>query len=194
MPLGPGVGNSSVKAALEALDLEQAFAPHHISDRTIAEGCRSAVWLYHDYLDTSHTISQGITTETGSYWHAIMHRREPDYPNSKYWFGRAGDHSVFPAIREAAAGIAATATSLPDSATFLTTQSAWDPYAFVDLCKAANFGRTPVGRRTLAATTRSLAITLEPDPQEGNGDVPSGTLRITWGEVEYFTKWRMLWP
>ncbi|SVE00149.1 uncharacterized protein METZ01_LOCUS453003 [marine metagenome] len=95
-------------------------------------------------MDTSHTISQGSTTETGSYWHAIMHRREPDYPNSKYWFGRAGDHSVFPAIREAAAGIAATATSLPDSATFLTTQSAWDPYAFVDLCKAANFGRTPV--------------------------------------------------
>ena len=45
MPLGPGVGNSSAKAALEALDLEQAFAPHHISGRTLAEECRSAVWL-----------------------------------------------------------------------------------------------------------------------------------------------------
>ena len=45
MPLGPSVGNSSAKTALEALDLEQAFAPHHISDRTMAEGCRSAVWL-----------------------------------------------------------------------------------------------------------------------------------------------------
>ena len=63
-----------------------------------------------------------------------------------------------------------------------------------DYDSSRDFGRTPVGRRTLAATTRSLAITLEPDPQEGNGDVPSGTLRITWGEWEYFTEWRMLWP
>jgi hypothetical protein len=63
-----------------------------------------------------------------------------------------------------------------------------------DYDSSRDFGRTPVGRRTLAATTRSLAITLEPDPQEGNGDVPSGTLRITWGELEYFTEWRMLWP
>ncbi len=144
MTLNTGIPNDSTKPALGAYTDGAAFSPHAIADTDMAACCRSALWLYHDYLDTSHTISQGITTETGSYWHAIMHRREPDYPNSKYWFGRAGDHSVFPAIREAAAGIAATATSLPDSATFLTTQSAWDPYAFVDLCKAANFGRTPV--------------------------------------------------
>ncbi len=62
-----------------------------------------------------------------------------------------------------------------------------------DYDPSRDFGSTPIGRRALAETARSLAITLEPDLQEENGDVPSGTLRITWGEVEYFTEWRMLW-
>lgn len=143
MPLDPGVGNSSAKAALEALDLELAFAPHHISDRTMAEGCRSAVWLYHDYLDTSHTISQQLDTGTGSYWHGIMHRREPDYPNSKYWFRRIGDHAIYPALKEEAAAIASRTDRLPEETAFLTTQSSWDPNTFIDLCEAANLGRVP---------------------------------------------------
>ena len=143
IPLGPGVGNSSAKAALEALDLEQAFASHHISDRTMAEGCRSAVWLYHDYLDTSHTISQQLDTGTGSYWHGIMHRREPDYPNSKYWFRRIGDHAIYPALKEEAAAIASRTDRLPEETAFLTTQSSWDPNTFIDLCEAANAGRIP---------------------------------------------------
>ena len=57
-----------------------------------------------------------------------------------------------------------------------------------------DFGRTPIGRRALAAAVRSLAITLEPDLPEAEGAVPSGMLRIIWGKAEYFTGWRMLWP
>ena len=57
-----------------------------------------------------------------------------------------------------------------------------------------DFGRTPLGRRELAEVVRSLAITLEPDLPADEGAVPSGTLRIAWGEAEYFTDWRMLWP
>jgi len=144
MALNSGIPNDSIESALDAHTNGTVFSPHAVTDTDMASCCISALWLYHDCLDTSHTISQGIPTETGSYWHAIMHRREPDYPNSKYWFGRVGDHPVFPAIRDAAAGIATTAASLPDSATFLTKQCVWDPYGFVDLCEAANCGRTPV--------------------------------------------------
>jgi hypothetical protein len=43
-----------------------------------------------DDLDRSHTISQSIETPTGSFWHGILHRREGDFSNSKYWFRRAG--------------------------------------------------------------------------------------------------------
>ncbi len=57
-----------------------------------------------------------------------------------------------------------------------------------------DLGRTPIDRRTLAGTVRSLAVTLEPDLPAEEGAVPSGMLRITWGEAEYFTAWRMLWP
>lgn len=54
----------------------------------------AGLWLYVDDLDRSHTISQDIHSPTGSYWHAIMHRREGDFWNSKYWFHKVGDHPV----------------------------------------------------------------------------------------------------
>ncbi len=55
---------------------------------TLAAG----LWLYIDELDRSHTISQGISNATGSFWHGIMHRREGDFGNSHYWFNRTGFH------------------------------------------------------------------------------------------------------
>ena len=57
-----------------------------------------------------------------------------------------------------------------------------------------DFGRTPIQRRELAGTARSLAITLEPSLPAEEGAIPSGALRITWGEAEYLTDWLMLWP
>lgn len=46
--------------------------------------------LWNGDLDASHTISQHIEDITGSYWHGIMHRMEPDYSNAKYWFRKVG--------------------------------------------------------------------------------------------------------
>ena len=57
-----------------------------------------------------------------------------------------------------------------------------------------DFGTAPLERRTLAEKTESLAVTLEPDLPAEQGAIPSGKLRIAWGEAEYFTDWRMLWP
>ena len=54
----------------------------------------AALWLYVDDLSRSHTVSQGIDTPTGSYWHAIMHRREGDFDNSRYWLRRAAGHPL----------------------------------------------------------------------------------------------------
>ncbi len=63
-----------------------------------------------------------------------------------------------------------------------------------DYDPSRDFGRTPIGRRALAETVHSLAITLEPNLPAEEGAVPSGMLRVTWGEAAYFTDWRMLWP
>ncbi len=139
-PLGPGSPNRAARPRLEAFAPEQAFAPHRVRDRVMARACHAALWLYHDFLDESHALSQEIATPTGSYWHGIMHRREPDFGNAAYWFRRVGSHPVFAPLRSAAAELAG---EQPGPAAFLRTQPAWDPFAFVDLCEASLSGRAP---------------------------------------------------
>src|SRR5262249_35721072 len=87
-PLGPGNPNAAAHDKLKPLTIDSAFAPTVVRDRDMAACCLAALWLHHDFLDESHRISQEIETPTGSYWHGILHRREPDYGNSKYWFRR----------------------------------------------------------------------------------------------------------
>jgi hypothetical protein len=135
MPLGPGQPNPAAAAQLKALAAAAAFAPARIQDRDMAAACLAGVWLYHDYLDESHTISQEIDTPTGSYWHGILHRREPDFSNSKYWFRRVSTHPAF-------ALLASAARELDSRGQVVAAGSAWDPFAFVDRCEEALTGRS----------------------------------------------------
>jgi hypothetical protein len=118
LPLGPGTPNKSIRPRLQALTVEKAFAPEKLRDRAMAETCLAGLWLYHDFLDESHTISQSIATSTGSYWHGIMHRREPDAANAAYWFRRVGSHPVLQQVREQAQALGYAYTS---------------PFDFIDL-------------------------------------------------------------
>ena len=63
-----------------------------------------------------------------------------------------------------------------------------------DYDPSLDLGRTSLRRRSLPETVQSLAVTLEPVfPQEA-GRRPAGTMRITWGDVEFETDWRVIWP
>ncbi len=135
MPLGPGSPNPKVLSELQGLTIEKAFGSVTIRDKDMARCCLAAMWLYHDYLDKSHALSQEIHTPTGSYWHGLMHRREPDYSNAKYWFRRVGNHPIFDSLAVAAKGMASN--ELQSSARFLARQTTWDPFAFIDLCEQA---------------------------------------------------------
>ena len=143
-PLDAGRPDAVAAAALDKLSSDSAFA--HVqseigraqtADSDMAACCIAGVWLLYDYLDESHRISQGIDTPSGSFWHAIMHRREGDFSNAKYWFGRVGKHAVFDAIGQHAAAELAAAQGSESNVEKLLTSGTWDPFAFVDLCQAA---------------------------------------------------------
>lgn len=121
-PLGAGAPCKDKQAALKALTLANAFAPHPVRDADMARACLSGLWLAYNFLDESHCISQEVETREGSFWHAIMHRREPDAANAKYWWRRVGSHSVIDELLKQAPALGYRYTS---------------PFDFVDFCERA---------------------------------------------------------
>ena len=142
-----GSANRDLYTSLQKLSLDNAFI-EPILDENYAAACISGVWLWNDFLDESHAISQEIHTSTGSFWHGIMHRRERDYSNSKYWFRKVGYHEVFDAVAQQAVGLAGGSDKYG-----LLDGKSWDPYAFVDLCQQAAHG-DPAALSYCQAVTR----------------------------------------
>lgn len=148
-PLDAGWPDSAALNSLIRATPAAAFAHTQIADADMAACCISAVWLLHDFLDESHTISQDIDTPTGSFWHGIMHRREGDFGNAKYWFRRVGAHPAFKALAARATAISRLGEARPRgpvsprpavSSFGETRLQVWDPFAFVDLCQSAARG------------------------------------------------------
>lgn len=60
----------------------------------------AALWLLEGDLDQSHNHSQKWETLNGNYWHAIMHRREKDFSNAKYWYRRVEKHPIVMQLKQ----------------------------------------------------------------------------------------------
>jgi len=86
----------------------------------------AGLWLYVDQLDKSHVISQDLETPTGSFWHAIMHRREGDFSNSQYWYRKVGHHPAYQRLSIAGGGAGAG-----------TDHGGYDPMRFVSRVEKA---------------------------------------------------------
>ena len=127
MPLAMGIC-SAVEARERIGRGAQSLFPH----ARAPEAALAGLYLYFSCLDEAHEVAQKVETADGSYWHAIMHRQEPDAGNAGYWFRRVGRHAIFADLDAEAARIVAAhpaaGVRLPDR---------WDPLAFVDLCERA---------------------------------------------------------
>jgi hypothetical protein len=110
----------------------EVWPPSAFHRTTPNQAIHSALWLHHDFLEESHEISQELHTPTGSFLHAIMHRREPDAFNSKYWWRRVGVHPVF---AELALAANALGYKLPGKQ--------WDAAYFTDDCDRTRGTGTP---------------------------------------------------
>ena len=122
MALGPGAPSMALRSRLAAVG-DGLLNDNRWRDRDMALACAAGLWLYHDFLDESHEISQRIRTPTGSYWHGIMHRRQPDDANAAYWFQRVGEHPVFEPLAGDARALGLHFRS-----------DDWDPIEFIQLC------------------------------------------------------------
>jgi hypothetical protein len=82
---------------------------------------KAVLHLLNDDLGAAHPLAQATEGDPlGDYGHAIVHRREGDYDNARYWFRRIGP---LPLLAE---------TYGPDPAA---------PAAFVERCRAVGRGR-----------------------------------------------------
>lgn len=130
-----GAASAAALPDLHAMSAQTISNNRRVRMPADEEVLRAGLWLLFDYMEQSHDLSQKIATPSGSYWHAILHRREPDAPNAKYWFARVGEHPVFPELLgdalEIAAASGAAGTALAKA---LEGMQVWDADWFVDRC------------------------------------------------------------
>lgn len=126
-----GAGCVEAKDLLESVKPAELLASGVVKQPEEADATLAGLWLWHDWLEESHAVSQGLHGPSGSFWHAIMHRREGDFGNAKYWYARCADHPVLPSLNAQGSAIL---NPLPaDKSLLRLTATGWNAGAFVDL-------------------------------------------------------------
>ena len=127
-----------------------------VCNESMAKATKAGLFLILDAWGEAHALAQELDTIEGSYWHGIVHRREPDAGNAKYWFRRVGHHPVFHQL-----GCEETRQTLPATVAFdhIVQTGAWDPFTFIDLCMACDSGIQPELKMELL-TLQTIEIQL----------------------------------
>ena len=112
--LGDGPRVHELAKALEAIErlppVAQASRIGAVTSDSVTSWL-SALWLVAGDLERSHELSQTIKSCIGSYLHGIMHRREGDFSNAKYWFALAKADALEKRVRVETGGVYGSATN-----------------------------------------------------------------------------------
>jgi hypothetical protein len=126
----PGGRNANAYALLSATDPAKLIVGEP-KDLHMLRSLHCGLWLWHDHLEDAHAIARQIETETGAFWHAIMHRRHGDFANSKHWYGQCASHPVLQALGNQSNVIL---NDLPaDNRLLKLTVNGWNSAYLVDL-------------------------------------------------------------
>ena len=128
MPLVSGVCSS--EAAQSRLKTHQAA--DLFPNANAPEAALGGLWLYFSCFDECHEIVQDLPSVEASFWHAILHRQEPDAGNSGYWFRRVGRHPLFPELNREAAEILSRSLDAG-----FRIGDEWDAISFITFCEKA---------------------------------------------------------
>ncbi len=116
-------------------DARRELSKHHAADlfpgAAEPEAPMAGLWLYFSCFDEAHKLVDDPRTRDGDYWHAIVHRQEPDPGNAGYWFRKVGAHPVFEPLAQEAGVI------LGNHPQVAFNSSPWDPFQFIDFCERA---------------------------------------------------------
>jgi hypothetical protein len=122
---GPCVSEDA-RRALASQEAAELFPEPHDPDAAMA-----GLWLYFSCFEEAHRLIDSPRTTEGEYWHAILHRQEPDAGNAAYWFRRVDKHPIFEKLAVEAKEI----LQRYPGAEFRAGH--WDPFAFVHFCERA---------------------------------------------------------
>ncbi|KAL0487881.1 MiaA [Acrasis kona] len=90
-----------------------------------SKNVRAGLHLLNDDIHHAHLLAQSIEGDPiADYWHAILHRREKDYSNSKYWFSHVNSDVLKKVYGQSSISLAKQKS-----------------FAFVDQCEKVKSGR-----------------------------------------------------
>lgn len=141
--------------AWAALSLVRDGAPDHLfpSARAPIEATAGLLLWLGDW-ERAHQMAD-IESQDAYYWHAIIHRIEPDIGNAGYWFRKVDRHPIFGdlllqanTILEQAKAEAGPAQKPEDDCCWAPHRE-WDPFLFNRWCEEAR--RHPESSRAKVA-------------------------------------------
>ncbi|MEM9026302.1 MAG: hypothetical protein AAGB06_05150 [Verrucomicrobiota bacterium] len=136
MSLRVSTENAEGVMALRGRSAQDLFGNLKVVDPVMADAALSALWLRFDALNAAHDVIDRIDSATGCLWHGILHRREGDYPNARYWMHQAGNHPTYLYLAQGAGAILAQMSEM-DSSEIHAGIRVWDAMYFVKLCERA---------------------------------------------------------